>query len=226
MASLNSRLIDEFLGSANVLVSASSGLMKEALLTETAARNLSLSQLKILKLLVSSGPGTIGDLAAFLGVSNPAASKAVDKLVRQGLLERTEAVSDRRSAAVTLSEAARRIMDGYEAARRRKLAVLFRDIPDADLRRTSALLDRISGRIVSQGVHPEESCLQCGIHLEKRCLLRDAVQLECSYEQRRSKSKQIVRTDVSHHHTPAAKDEVPAGSGPGVGPAPGRPARM
>ncbi|HWQ54292.1 MAG TPA: MarR family winged helix-turn-helix transcriptional regulator [Bryobacteraceae bacterium] len=217
-------MIDEFLGSANVLASAISGLMEERLLTETTAKTLTLSQLKILKLLASSGQGTIGDLAAFLGVSNPAASKAVEKLVRRRLVRRTEDALDRRSSAVTLSEAARRMMADYESARRRRLTRLFRDISAAELRRTAGLLERLSARIVTQGAHPEEVCLQCGIHLGQRCLVREAANIKCSYEQRRSKSK--GRTDVSYHDSPAAANEIPAGSGSTMGPPRQRAARV
>lgn len=215
MVRKNSSLIEDFIGSANVLVSAVNGLMEERLLRETAPQTLTFSQLKILRLLNISGPGTIGDLAAFLGVSNPAASKAVEKLVRRRLLRRAEAAGDRRASAVTLTAVARTLLTRYEDARRRKLARIFRDIPDAELRRAAGLLDRLSARLVAQGAHSEETCLQCGIHLQKRCLVREAAQKQCSYEQRRSKSK--VRTDVSDDRNTAAKNEIPAGSGPAMG---------
>jgi DNA-binding MarR family transcriptional regulator len=209
------RLIDEFLGSANLLVSAVSSLLDEDLLTRTAVKDLTGSQLKILRLLAMREQGAIGDIAAFLGVSNPAASKAVEKLVRRRLVRRADVAGDRRSSTVTLTEQASRLVADYEAARRRRLAKVFKDIPDGELLRASALLDRVSTRIVSHGSHPEETCLQCGLHLHKRCLMREAAHLECSYEQRRSKRK--GKSDGSNN-TPVAANEVPAGSGPGVGP--------
>lgn len=215
MVRKNSSLIDEFIGSASVLVSAVSGTMEEGLLRETTPRALTISQLKILKYLDASGPGTIGDLAAFLRVSNPAASKAVEKLVRRRLLRRAEAEGDRRASEVTLSSTARSILARYEDTRRRRLAKVFRDIPDTELRRAAALLDRLSARIVTCGGNSEGTCLQGGVHLQKGSLVREAAQKECSSGQQRSKSK--VRTDVSDNRNTAAKAEVPAGSGPTVG---------
>jgi len=205
-SSTTTRLIDDFLGSAHVFISAMSGVMEETLLTGTVASDLTLPQLKILKLLAASGTGNIGDLAAFLGVSNAAASKTVEKLVRRKLLRRSEATGDRRASAVTLSDAGRRLMADYDALRHRKLARLFRDISTVDLRHTAGLLDRLSARIVAQRRHPGEVCLQCGIHLQKRCLVREAAFTQCSYEQHRSKSK--VRSNVSDRAIPPAEDQV------------------
>jgi DNA-binding MarR family transcriptional regulator len=214
MVRKDSSLIDGFIGSANVLVSAVNCLIEERLLRETAPQ-LKFSHLKILKSLTANGPGTIGDIAAFLGVSNPAASKAVEKLVRRRLLRRAAAEGDRRASAVTLSANARRLLERYEDARSRWLARLFRDISGAELRGATALLDRLSARLVAEVAHPEDTCLQCGIHLQKRCVVREAARKQCSYEQQRSKSK--VRTDVSDNRNTAAKDETPAGSGPPMG---------
>jgi len=53
-------------------------------------QQLSLSQLKILKLLDLTEAHNIGDVAAFLGVSDAAASKTVDRLARLRYLRRTE----------------------------------------------------------------------------------------------------------------------------------------
>ena len=44
-------LISDLLGSAHLFVSAVSGVMEEKLLSETAGKSLTLSQLKVLKLL-------------------------------------------------------------------------------------------------------------------------------------------------------------------------------
>ena len=202
-------LIDELLGSAHVFVAAVSGVLEQTLLSEIAGKQLTLSQLKILKLLDLTEAHNVGDVAAFLGVSNAAASKAVDRLVRQKYLRRTEGRSDRRSSELSLGAAGRKILSRYEIAKDRKLAEVFGDLAPEELRQTAEFLERLTKGVVTYSANPEEICLQCGIYLKKRCLVRDAARTECSYQQR--KTRQQMRS----HATPI---EIPTGGGSGVGP--------
>src|ERR1019366_3621040 len=83
------QLVNELLGSAHLFLAAVSGVMDQKLLSEIVGKQLSLSQLKILKLLELTEAQNVGDVAAFLGVSDAAASKAVDRLGRLKHLART-----------------------------------------------------------------------------------------------------------------------------------------
>jgi len=203
------RLINDLLGDAHVFVAAVSGVMENALLEQVAGRNLTLSQLKILKLIDVTEAHHVGDVAAFLGVSDAAASKAVDRLVRQNYLRRSVPESDRRSTELSLAAAGRKLLRQYETAKNRKLIALFGDLDEKEVRRTSDFLERLTRGIVNGSANPEEICLQCGIYLKKRCLVRDAARRDCQYQKRR-KSRQ-VRSDVT-------QIEIPAGGRSGLGP--------
>jgi DNA-binding MarR family transcriptional regulator len=203
------QLINDLLGDAHVFVAAVSGVMENALLSRLAGRHLTLSQLKILKLIDLTEADHVGDVAAFLGVSDAAASKAVDRLVRQKYLRRSVAESDRRSSDLSLAPAGRKLLRQYEAARDKKLAAAFGDLNGKEVRRTSEFLERLTKGIVNGSANPEEICLQCGIYLKKRCLVRDAVRADCHY-QRRRKSRQVRKH--------ATQVKVPAGRRPRVGP--------
>lgn len=202
-------LIDELLGSAHVFVAAVSGVLEQTLLSEIAGKQLTLSQLKILKLLDLTEAHNVGDVAAFLGVSNAAASKAVDRLVRQKYLRRTEGRPDRRSSELSLGAAGRKILSRYETAKDRKLAEVFGDLAAEDLQQTAEFLERLTKGVVTFSANPEEICLQCGIYLKKRCLVREASRAECSYQQR--KTRRQTKSD-------ATQIEIPTGGGPGMGP--------
>jgi DNA-binding MarR family transcriptional regulator len=177
-------LIDELLGSANIFVSALRGVMEQKLLTEIAGKLLTLSQLKILKLLDLGGGRNIGDVAAFLSVSNAAASKTVDRLVRRKYLRRAENRTDRRNTELSLAGAGQKLLHRYEAARRRKLVQVFGSLDPNDVRRTAESLEQLTKGIVTHSGNPEETCLQCGIYLQRRCLVREASRTECAYQQR------------------------------------------
>jgi DNA-binding MarR family transcriptional regulator len=188
-------LVNELLGSAHLFLAAVSGVMEQKLLSEIVGKQLSLSQLKILKLLDLAEAQNVGDVAAFLGVSDAAASKSVDRLARLKYLRRTESRKDRRSSDLSLAAAGRKLLNRYETAKDHKLAEMFRDLDADELRQTSAILDRMTTGIVHDSTNPEEICLQCGIYMKKRCLVREAAQAQCSYQMR--KSKQQVKGDAT-----------------------------
>jgi DNA-binding MarR family transcriptional regulator len=180
-------LINDFLGSTQVFASSVNDVIEERLLREVGPPQLTFSQFKLLKLVALTDAQTIGDVAAFLSVSNAAASKAVDKLVRQGLLVRQEAQSDRRAIQLSLTASSRRVLAAYNTAKDRKLASVFRQFSARDLQRTADLLDRLSAGIVDHTAEAEEICLQCGIYYRKKCLVRQLVRRNCIYHRQRSR---------------------------------------
>lgn len=175
------RRIHDFLGSAHVFASAVEEVVEKRLLEEVAGRELTPSQFKLVQMVALTDAQTITDVALFLGVSNAAASKAVDKLVRRNLLNRAEGQPDRREIRLSLTEASRRLLLAYEKKKGRKLAKIFRQFPAKDLRRAAELLDRLSAVLVNHHANPEEVCLQCGIYFRDRCLVRQLVQRNCFY---------------------------------------------
>ncbi len=68
------------------------------------AWGLSTSQANALMRLYHSGACGVSDIGDHVGLSNPAASQMVDRLVQMGLVERTENSSDRRVRQLALTE--------------------------------------------------------------------------------------------------------------------------
>ena len=184
------REIDDFLGSAHVFASAVADIIEQRLLDKAAEGQVTASQMKLLKLVAMTNSYTLGDVASFLRVSNAAASKTVDRLVRRDLLRRTEDQKDRRVMHLRLTEAGLRLLTAYESARQRKLQSVFVQFPPEELRRTSELLDRLSADIVDHTSNPEELCLKCGIYFRERCLVRQLVPRNCFYQRAQMESRQ------------------------------------
>ena len=181
------QLVNDFLGSAQVFATALNEIILEGLLREVAGEQLTLSQFKLLKLVANTDAHSIGDVAAFLGVSNAAASKAVDKLVRRKMLVRTERTLDRRTTELTLTRRSVRLLAAYDAAKNRKLAEVFRSFSREELQRTADILDQLSAGIVDHNANPEEVCFQCGIYFRENCLVRKLVGRRCFYALRRTR---------------------------------------
>jgi len=66
--------------------------------------NLSFSQVNVLMKLFHGVKCGVSRIGEEMGVSNAAASQAVDRLVQMGMIERTEDPSDRRSKRLTLTQ--------------------------------------------------------------------------------------------------------------------------
>jgi DNA-binding MarR family transcriptional regulator len=180
-------MISELLGSVQVFSSAMRDVLEEKLLREAVRGRLTFSGLKLLKLVALTDSHTIGDVAAFLGVSNTAASKAVDKLVRRRLLRRTEAHADRRASELSLTGEGRRLLSAYEAAKDQKLTEIFSACAPEQLGGMVATLDRLSANIVNHTADPQELCFQCGIYFREKCLLRELVRRTCSYQKHKAR---------------------------------------
>jgi DNA-binding MarR family transcriptional regulator len=77
---------------------------------------LSFSQINILMRLLHEGSAGISEIGERLGVTNAAASQAVERLVQMGLVERTEDPQDRRAKQLALTPQGRAMIEkGIEA---------------------------------------------------------------------------------------------------------------
>lgn len=183
----NVGIINDFLGSVRILSTTIDEWMEEEL-KETTKDRVTPSQLRVLKLVARTNARRIGDVADFLAVSNAAASKAVDRLVRRGLVRRAEAAADRRAVELSLTSDGRTLLAKYEAATNQVLKEVFGSLPTDQLEQTADFLDQLSTRMVKDGRTREGICLRCGIHFRDRCLLRQTVGRNCYFHLHRDPS--------------------------------------
>jgi DNA-binding MarR family transcriptional regulator len=87
------------------------------------------------------GPLTLGDLAAREHVAPPTITKAVDKLVTEGLVARTPAEHDRRVTLVAATAAGRRRVTQNRRLRTAWLAARLADLSPSDLVQLDAAVD-------------------------------------------------------------------------------------
>ena len=73
--------------------------------------DLSFSQINILMRLLHGGRAGVSEIGEQLGVTNPAASQAVDRMVQLGLIERTEDPADRRAKKLALTPKGRTLIE-------------------------------------------------------------------------------------------------------------------
>jgi DNA-binding MarR family transcriptional regulator len=172
--------IRDFLRSARTFTAAVDALAEEQL-QEISGDQLTTAQLRLLRLVAPPDARTISEVATCLRVSAPAASKAVDKLVQQDLLQRTQADVDRRATHLSLTESGCRLLERIEAAKFRALESIFGRTSTEQLRLVAKALDDLSVGLVNLTASPDDICLRCGVYDRQQCVLRDLVGRTCVY---------------------------------------------
>lgn len=102
------------------------------------AARLTTPQLAVLELVRE--PKTISAVATHLGLSRPATSQLVDKLVRKQLIVRTQSRGDRRERNAVLSAKGRSLLDRVAAARAARLDAAVAILPRELAARLGAVL--------------------------------------------------------------------------------------
>jgi DNA-binding MarR family transcriptional regulator len=119
-------------------------------------KELNFAQHGVLMRLYHHGDCAVSDLSKPFGITIPAASQLVDKLVQEGLVERTESLQDRRVKQLALTQAGRALVRASMDARMdwtRKLAASL----DAERRESiaQALADLITAAQALEQPLPE-----------------------------------------------------------------------
>ena len=105
-------------------------------------------QLELLEFINHSGHH-IDDVAKFLGISPPAATKAVDKLEQRGLVQRVASNTDRRLTLLTCSDAGLALVDRYHALQQQALALALTWFGDQEIAGLTDLLERYALALIS-----------------------------------------------------------------------------
>lgn len=140
-------VVDAVLSASRVLVAIAARSLADV------GEEVTLTQYRSLVVLASRGPQGIGSLADALGVTQPTASRLVERLVKKGLVRRRTDRGDRRQVRVGLSESGRRLVDTVSARRRHQIAKLLRAVPVESERAVVAALRQLAA---AAGEVPEQ----------------------------------------------------------------------
>lgn len=149
-------------------------LMTQRMLDERFDQQVTPSQLVALRYLSLNESSLMSDVAEGLGISFPAATKTIDRLVRKNLASRSEDLHDRRVVRIRLTDLGKSLVhDIYRERARRFTAVLEQLDPGA----RDALRRGMEGFITS-AIDDEETarsvCLHCGSEHHDSCPVKMA----------------------------------------------------
>ncbi len=114
-----------------------------------AELDASFSQVKLLFLLEDGREHSVKEIASHLGLSLPAASRAVDGLIQRGYVARRESAEDRRSRLIALTPDGKEVVERVLQARLRTLELFAAELTPEERDGLAAALLPIVERITS-----------------------------------------------------------------------------
>jgi DNA-binding MarR family transcriptional regulator len=154
---------------SHIFASAVRDLLELKVLREVTDDPLTLPQFHLLKLVSLNGSHQVGEVAQFLGVSPPAATKNIDKLEGLGLLARSPSTDDRRATLLASSSKGRRLVRRYEALKEERLEPVLEGFNDRELAQFTRLLERFSLLLIGQEDSGEGLCMRCSAYYDEAC---------------------------------------------------------
>jgi len=154
---------------AHIFSSAVRETLEIKLLNQIGAAGISLHQFHLLKLITLNGTHQIGEVADFLGVTPPAATKAIDKLEGMGLVARTPSTNDRRATLLSSSRQGRDLVNRYEVLKQQRLEPVLEEFSVDELSQLVDLLERFSLALIRTEGDSEGLCLRCSAYFDQHC---------------------------------------------------------
>jgi DNA-binding MarR family transcriptional regulator len=154
---------------SHIFASAVHEILEAKLLRQVSRAPLTVSQFHLLALISFNGQHQVGEVADFLGVSAPAATKNIDKLERLGLVVRTPSKGDRRATLLSVSPKGRRLVRKYEELKTARIAPVFDSFAPPEIEQLSDFLRRFSVSLFNTDPVHEGFCLRCAAYIEEDC---------------------------------------------------------
>jgi DNA-binding MarR family transcriptional regulator len=153
----------------HIFTSAVREILESRPIKEASPVPLTVSQFHILKVVARNGTHQLGELADFLGVSPPAATKNIDKLERLGFVLRSASEGDRRVTLLSASPAGRRLVNKYEKIKAARLSPVLGKFEAEELRQFASLLERFAIFLLQHEKIRREFCLRCEVYIDSNC---------------------------------------------------------
>jgi DNA-binding MarR family transcriptional regulator len=161
-------------------------VLESQLIQQVTQEPLSISQFHLLKLMMFNGQHQVGQVADFLGVSPPAATKNIDKLEGLGLLVRSPDKGDRRATLLSVTPKGRRLVKKFEEKKAERLEPVVHGFNNEEIDQFSRMLERFSVSLLDLDPSDAGVCLRCSAYLEADCPIGKA-RGGCPYQKNKTK---------------------------------------
>jgi DNA-binding MarR family transcriptional regulator len=164
---------------SHIVSSAVREILESDPLEQAGGAGMTARQLHLLEFIALAGHH-IDDVAKFLRVTPPAATKAVDKLERRGLVLRNACAGDRRVTLLTCSDEGLRLVARYRSLQQEALATTMGGVDEEEISRLAGILERYALALISADGRSDAPCIRCSGYYDRDCPLQYS-QRGCAY---------------------------------------------
>jgi len=161
--------VDEFTRNLQLIAFLTRHYIEGEFVAEATHKPISFVHMNLLRILGQNPGRTVGDVARFMNVSYPAATKTIDKLVRLRLVRRREDARDRRVAHLHLTSAGRRMVDKYIRVKREQIEGIIGRFGAAQASELNGHMQKFARCVVETIPIRAGVCLQCGAFSPEDC---------------------------------------------------------
>lgn len=148
-------------------------LFENTFLKDQCPDHLTKTQFSTLKILAAAGTHAVSEIADILHISRPAASKNVEKLVRQKLVNRIFEEEDRRTAQVSLTLAGQTLVNAYDQMSLKKQDEALSRFSENERKQFSDLLGKYVRNCLNNESNVEAICMHCKGKLGEQCTISE-----------------------------------------------------
>jgi DNA-binding MarR family transcriptional regulator len=172
--------VDEFIRNLQLLSFLTHHYVEGRFISEATDKPLSFVHMNLLRILDQHPGRTVGDIARYMNVSYPAATKTIDKLVRLGLLRRREDTHDRRIAHLHLTPSGRNLVDKYVDLKRVQMEQIIDKFGLEKANELNRQMHNFAQNIVDLIPIKAGICIHCGAFSPEDCVATES-EKTCGY---------------------------------------------
>lgn len=149
-------------------------LLTQRMLDESFDQQVTPSQLVALRYLSLNESSLMSEVAEGLGISFPAATKTIDRLVRKSLATRVEDPHDRRVVRIRLTERGRSLVGEIHAERARRFDLVLERLAPSAREALHQSMEVFITAAIDDASTASSVCLHCGSDHHEDCPVRVA----------------------------------------------------
>ncbi|MBU7007174.1 MarR family winged helix-turn-helix transcriptional regulator [Phosphitispora fastidiosa] len=146
-------------------------LLSQGIVEEVCNEQLTVGQVRCLCLIMAHEVVTVGDVSRGLGISYPAATKAISRLSEKGLVIRKHDPEDRRNIFVEITPLGQEVTSKVKPEKLKRLGSLLNKMPPKDLKNLRRGIESFLLAAVTDDELFPQICLHCGKEHVENCIL-------------------------------------------------------
>ncbi len=161
--------VDEFIRNLQLLAFLTRHYVEGRFITDATEKPISFVHMNLLRILDQHPGRTVGDVAKYMNVSYPAATKTIDKLVKFGLLRRREDTQDRRIAHLHLTPAGKAMVEKYIVLKRDQIETVLDKFGLENAEQLNDHMHKFARNVVELIPIRAGVCMHCGAFDPEDC---------------------------------------------------------